>query len=755
MKILNYFFCKKSSILIFLGLIFILFVYGCGSQQETYHVSGQIIDQEGKGVEGVTIKFCGGHGTAKTDEEGKWTKTDLHGVVTVTPVLEEYISTPPFQIVYNEQENIDFTNYKTYPNDEQIELRDQPVAFEDGLIIDPGKQFEEENDKKVYCVVKKHEPEEYNLDPFLETRRLNEITLEDLLGNEVKPEETIRIKFTVPPEMETDKVHLVYWNDEEQIEIKETKEVAKNTLMAEVQQFSYFALTEEVDAVLKKPTDWTVPEHTGFVRVEGQAIPIHVPSLENSSNANFNDPDWNQVYQKELEGVDKDWWRLASFEPGAGDGAEALILGLVEALDQVAHKLQTRLTIQENSKGDKRAIVEIGQPQGEYPIYEKAGQNWVIGNEFDPYASFSHQIVRYYVETYEIPREWWQRFVLNLYIDPRHGEPPYYHGYLSVDEKGNLQMTPILYPETNLALKSITGGDWEIPVLSHGKLSDQYGGAIRETVSNTFSFHKDLESTSLTIQVDGEGSVYPPQGTHYFEPGEKVNIEAIPAEDWEFKEWIGDVQDPEKPQTIVVMDSDRTIQAVFKEEKEAEFPRYSNDYFGLIDGGSLLFKGKEGYNDNYSEFETKWSYSFVETKNGIDIFEHKQQDQGGNSSTSINYFTRNGQKYYNFSNYEEIFKGDLFNKEAGFFMVEKPVSKGDKGFQLELDGPLAKAKKIEEINTPAGSFNAWRFSKTYEDKNQDFTEFNFWFIPFIGLGRMEVFFSNGDYFIVELVDFNF
>ncbi len=75
----------------------------------------------------------------------------------------------------------------------------------------------------------------------------------------------------------------------------------------------------------------------------------------------------------------------------------------------------------------------------------------------------------------------------------------------------------------------------------------------------------------LTMEVDGEGSVSPPIGEHTYTANSLVDMEAIPFEGWEFKEWIGDVSHSTDRTTTTLMDRDKTITALFEVEKREYF----------------------------------------------------------------------------------------------------------------------------------------------------------------------------------------
>jgi hypothetical protein len=100
---------KRVSLLLVIALCF--FMAGCGSKAGgSYTVSGRItkIDDPQQGLEGVTIAFSGGHGTATTDASGNWRKTGLNGPVTLTPAKEGWAFDPPSKQVTKAASNVDF-----------------------------------------------------------------------------------------------------------------------------------------------------------------------------------------------------------------------------------------------------------------------------------------------------------------------------------------------------------------------------------------------------------------------------------------------------------------------------------------------------------------------------------------------------------------------------------------------------------------------------------------------------------------------
>ncbi|NLM39279.1 MAG: N-acetylmuramoyl-L-alanine amidase [Firmicutes bacterium] len=68
---------------------------------------------------------------------------------------------------------------------------------------------------------------------------------------------------------------------------------------------------------------------------------------------------------------------------------------------------------------------------------------------------------------------------------------------------------------------------------------------------------------SLSFEPVGEGTILPSSGTRQYEQGTLVEIEAVPAQGWEFSHWAGEVSEATAPQTAVLADRDKIIQAVF------------------------------------------------------------------------------------------------------------------------------------------------------------------------------------------------
>ena len=80
-----------------------------------------------------------------------------------------------------------------------------------------------------------------------------------------------------------------------------------------------------------------------------------------------------------------------------------------------------------------------------------------------------------------------------------------------------------------------------------------------------FQFTMTILKPELEINVEGEGSTEPVEGTHTFKKGTVVTLKAIPTDGWKFDEWKGDATGTDN--TIEIkMDEDMEITAVFEKE---------------------------------------------------------------------------------------------------------------------------------------------------------------------------------------------
>ncbi len=101
-----------------------------------YDISGRVVDGSGTGVSGVVIDFTGGFSSVTTDGNGNWSKEDLHGDVTITPVKSGYTFSPARKNVSEADHEVNFTAIDLVI-DYQIEMAKYPVTDVDYHPRDP------------------------------------------------------------------------------------------------------------------------------------------------------------------------------------------------------------------------------------------------------------------------------------------------------------------------------------------------------------------------------------------------------------------------------------------------------------------------------------------------------------------------------------------------------------------------------------------------------------------------------------------
>jgi|GEM_PF-1533473 len=92
-----------------------------------YGVSGRITDDQGNGIEGVSIGFCSGRKPVETDSNGYWQAHLLSGTVIVQPRKTGYSFSPVERVISSSASDVDFAM--------------QPLIYDiAGLVIDSDNQ---------------------------------------------------------------------------------------------------------------------------------------------------------------------------------------------------------------------------------------------------------------------------------------------------------------------------------------------------------------------------------------------------------------------------------------------------------------------------------------------------------------------------------------------------------------------------------------------------------------------------------------
>ncbi len=105
---------------------------------------------------------------------------------------------------------------------------------------------------------------------------------------------------------------------------------------------------------------------------------------------------------------------------------------------------------------------------------------------------------------------------------------------------------------------------------------------------------------SLTVAVEGEGTVAPAAGSYDYPAGSEVELSASAGEGWSFHHWDGPVANANVADTTVTVDADVTATAVFVEMTEISPPTGLLAYPGLsaitLRWDATVQAGVVGYN---------------------------------------------------------------------------------------------------------------------------------------------------------------
>src|SRR5690625_4702208 len=133
-------------------------------------------------------------------------------------------------------------------------------------------------------------------------------------------------------------------------------------------------------------------------------------------------------------------------------------------------------------------------------------------------------------------------------------------------EKEIVQSKNTEYPfGTNVELTAIPDDGWEFVEWSGDLEGDENPQTITINEEKSITAVFEIQSFSITVQVEGEGNVTLNPDKEEYEYGEEIDATAEAEEGWIFSHWEGDITDDENPINIIV-DNNKNITAVFEEK---------------------------------------------------------------------------------------------------------------------------------------------------------------------------------------------
>jgi uncharacterized repeat protein (TIGR02543 family) len=133
---------------------------------------------------------------------------------------------------------------------------------------------------------------------------------------------------------------------------------------------------------------------------------------------------------------------------------------------------------------------------------------------------------------------------------------------------------------TEVELTAVPDTGWSF---SHWS-GDLSGGTNPETITidenKTVTAHFSINEYTITINIDGNGTVIknPDQNTYEF--GTIVELTAVPDKGWDFTHWTGDLSGNDSTTNILV-DGDKTVEAHFKKDEVPPEVKITKPDYGL------------------------------------------------------------------------------------------------------------------------------------------------------------------------------
>ncbi len=173
-----------------------------------------------------------------------------------------------------------------------------------------------------------------------------------------------------------------------------------------------------------------------------------------------------------------------------------------------------------------------------------------------------------------------------------------------IDGKGSVEIDPnqeLYKKDTKVDITAEPEADWKFSHWS-GDITDEKREEkeIRMTMDENKNLIAHFEKVydeveyKLSIDVEGEGSTYPEQGTYDYYSGEKAYLRADPEEEWSFSHWSGNVTEEKmlEREMTMIMEKNKSITAHFeKVDDEIEY-KLSID----VKGDGITYPERGTYN---------------------------------------------------------------------------------------------------------------------------------------------------------------
>lgn len=304
---------------------------------------------------------------------------------------------------------------------------------------------------------------------------------------------------------------------------------------------------------------------------------------------------------------------------------------------------------------------------------------------------------------------------------------------------------------------------------------------------NGFPIFPDPTTYTLTIQVEGEGTVEPAEGDHEIDADELVTLQATAATDWRFSHWVGEVNDKNAATTTIKMDQNQTVKAVFVSH---ETP-VTDDYLGLVEGAQWTYQFEGYYEENgFTEiyegtfftrvlevweeddstfFKVGFAFDFdddyVDTLSKTSLWDASQREVRPADDKEFAWgdiIQRTGKKY-EWVAWWDIYWDDeeIFYFPEPIHLLTAPVKEGDTFHSLSIFEVKVTAKEEVSITVPAGTYTAWRGEGDFQWEDEWEDEIigaegilESWLAPSVGEVKITLSAEGTETFNGETIEFN-
>ncbi|MHA1834166.1 MAG: hypothetical protein ACTSV7_09250, partial [Candidatus Baldrarchaeia archaeon] len=198
-----------------------------------------------------------------------------------------------------------------------------------------------------------------------------------------------------------------------------------------------------------------IPEEN-FPKGKGHVIPIYVPQVIDNSNQIREENGWKTIKEIEKSKLNFEWEKMViSFTPTRTNtpqgSAFSFISNFITAVNSGISRINLKITIQENSEGKFRAIVQMGDPDINTFMRNHAGELWLL--QFpEPRWYFQSIFSKYVAEAFHLePAKWNTYYAMRMQVDSAHKKDQFIY-YLSLSKEGKIILTPKVYPQDKLEI---------------------------------------------------------------------------------------------------------------------------------------------------------------------------------------------------------------------------------------------------------------------------------------------------------------